>query len=108
MYQGRLYVLRTNGGILTCYDAKTGKPLYKDRIPGAAAFWTSPWAGEGKIFCLDDAGTTYVLDAGPQFKVLGTNKLDEMFWASPAVAGGSVLLRGVEHLYCIRTKDEKK
>ncbi|HUE13989.1 MAG TPA: PQQ-binding-like beta-propeller repeat protein [Planctomycetaceae bacterium] len=108
IYQGHLYVLRTNGGIVTCYDAKTGKQLYRQRIPGATAFWTSPWAGEGKIFCLDDSGTTHVLDAGPQFKELGTNKLNEMFWASPAIAGKSVLLRSVENLYCIRTAEEKK
>jgi outer membrane protein assembly factor BamB len=108
LYEGHLYVLRTNGGIVTCYDAKTGKQLYRQRIPGATAFWTSPWAGEGKIFCLDDSGTTHVLDAGPEFKVLGTNKLNELFWASPAIVGGSVLLRSVDSLYCIRTKDDKK
>ena len=108
LYEGHLYVLRTNGGIVTCYDAKTGKQLYRQRLPGATAFWTSPWAGEGKIFCLDDSGTTHVLDAGPEFKVLGTNKLNELFWASPAIVGGSVLLRSVDSLYCIRTKDDKK
>jgi outer membrane protein assembly factor BamB len=108
IYAGHLYVIRNNGGILTCFDAKTGKPLYRQRIQGAAAFWTSPWAADGKIFCLDDAGTTYVLDAGPEFKLLATNKLNEMFWASPAVADGSILLRSVDSLYCIRTKDDKK
>ena len=108
LYEGHLYILRTNGGIVTCYDAKTGKQLYRQRIPNATAFWTSPWAGDGKIFCLDDSGTTHVLDAGPEFKVLGTNKLNEMFWASPAIAGGSILLRSVDNLYCIRTKDDKK
>jgi outer membrane protein assembly factor BamB len=108
LYQGHLYVLRTNGGVVTCYDKTTGKQLYRQRIPGAAAFWTSPWAAEGKIFCLDDAGTTHVLDAGPEFKLLGTNKLNELFWASAAVADGSIYLRGVDNLYCIRTKDGKK
>jgi outer membrane protein assembly factor BamB len=108
IYAGHLYVIRNNGGILTCLDAKTGKQIYRQRIQGAAAFWTSPWAGDGKIFCLDDAGTTYVLDAGPEFKLLATNKLNEMFWASPAVADGSILLRSVDSLYCIRTKDDKK
>jgi outer membrane protein assembly factor BamB len=108
IYEGHLYVLRTNGGIITCYDAKTGKQLYRQRISGASAFWTSPWAGEGKVFCLDDSGTTYVLDAGLQFKLLATNKLNELFWATPAIAGDSVLMRSVDNLYCIRTKDDKK
>jgi outer membrane protein assembly factor BamB len=108
IYEGHLYVLRTNGGIITCYDAKTGKQLYRQRISGASAFWTSPWAGEGKVFCLDDSGTTFVLDAGPQFKLLATNKLNELFWATPAISGDSVLMRSVDNLYCIRTKDDKK
>jgi outer membrane protein assembly factor BamB len=74
----------------------------------AAAFWASPWAGDGKVFCLDDRGTTHVLQAGPKFKVLGKNALDEMFWATPAVAGGALFLRGVDHLYCVQAKGEGK
>jgi outer membrane protein assembly factor BamB len=101
VYQGYVYVLRTNGGMVTCYDAKTGKQVYRERIPSSGAFWASPWAGGGKVFCLDDAGTTHVLQAGPEFKVLGKSSVGEMCWASPAVAGGALLLRGVDHLYCI-------
>ena len=102
VYQGHLYILGRNGGIVTCYNAKTGKQVYRERLPAAKSFWASPWAGDGKIFCLDDGGTTHVLQAGPEFKVLGKNTVDEMFWASPAVAGGAVFLRSVDHLYCIK------
>jgi outer membrane protein assembly factor BamB len=108
VYQGNVYILRQSGGIVTCYDAKTGKQLYRERIPNAKSFWASPWAGDGKIFCLDDGGTTHVLKAGPEFKVLGKNSLDEMFWASPAVAGGATFLRSVDHLYCIKTREGDK
>jgi outer membrane protein assembly factor BamB len=104
VYQGYLYVLRNNGGIVTCYDAKTGKQIYRERIPRAASFWASPWAGDGKIYCLDDSGTTHILQAGPTFKVLGKNTVDEMTWASPAVADGTLFVRGVDHLFCIKTK----
>jgi outer membrane protein assembly factor BamB len=100
LYGGYLYVLRQN--LIGCYDAKTGKEIYRERLPGAKSFWASPWAGEGKIFCLDGDGTKYVLEAGPQFKLLGNNKLNEMTWATPAVAGGSLIVRGVDHLYCIK------
>jgi outer membrane protein assembly factor BamB len=107
VYQGHLYVLRQNG-ILTCYDAKTGEEVYRQRVPGAGSFWASPFAGDGKLFCLDERGTTHVVQAGPKFKVLGKNALAEMFWATPAVADGAVFLRGVDHLYCVRGKDEAK
>jgi outer membrane protein assembly factor BamB len=102
LYDGYLYVLEERGGLVSCYDATTGKQVYKERVPGAAGFTSSPWAYEGKVFCLDDAGTTHVLQAGPQFKLLGANALDEMCWSSPAVAGGALLVRTVDHLYCIR------
>lgn len=102
VYQGHVYILSRNGGVVTCLDAKTGNEVYKQRLPGAKSFWASPWASGGKIYCLDDGGTTHVIQAGPEFKVLSKNNLDEMFWASPAVADGSVILRSVEHVFCVK------
>jgi outer membrane protein assembly factor BamB len=103
-YQGYVYTFSRNGGIATCLDAKTGKEVYKQRIPDAKSFWASPWANDGRIYCLDDGGTTHILAAGPEFKILGTNTIGEMFWASPAAADDAVFLRSVENLYCIRAK----
>lgn len=102
LYQGYLYILDERGGLVTCLDAKTGVQKYKERIPGAKGFTSSPWAYDGKVFCLDEEGQTFVLQAGPDFKVQGKNVLSEMFWSSAALAGGALYLRGVDHLYCIR------
>jgi outer membrane protein assembly factor BamB len=100
---GCLYVLDQMAGIIRCLDAKTGKEHYRQRLPGAAGFTASPWSSGSNVFCLDQNGQTFVLSAGPEFKLLATNKLDrEMFWSSPAIAGDSLLLRGAEHLYCVR------
>jgi outer membrane protein assembly factor BamB len=104
LYQGRLYLLEERGGLLSCHDATTGKQLYKERLPDAGGFTSSPWAYDGKIFCLDDSGTTFVVAAGPEFKMLGQNAIDERCWSSPAVSGGALFLRTVDHLYCIRSK----
>ena len=95
-------MLEDRGGVVSCYDAATGQQHYKERIPNARGFTSSPWAYGGKVFCLDDAGTTHVLKAGAEFEVVGANKLGEMAWSSPAVANGAVFLRTVDHLYCIR------
>jgi outer membrane protein assembly factor BamB len=100
---GCLYTLDQMSGIVRCLDAKTGKEHYRQRLPGATGFTASPWSYDGKVFCLDQDGQTCVLEAGPQFKLLATNKLDrEMFWSSPALVSGSLFLRGTDHLYCIR------
>jgi outer membrane protein assembly factor BamB len=63
---------------------------------------SSLWADEDRVFILDENGTTHVIQSGPQFKVLGTNRIDDLFWSTPAIAGDSFLLRGLEKLYCIR------
>jgi outer membrane protein assembly factor BamB len=92
-------------GFLLCHDAKTGKQMYgRQRIsPEAGAFTASPWAYNGKVFALSEDGDTFVIQAGPQFKLLGKNSLNEMALATPAVARGSLLLRTQSALYRIGT-----
>jgi outer membrane protein assembly factor BamB len=101
LYQGCLYVLKQHGGVVSCYDAQTGQRHYRQRLPRAGAFTASPWANDGKVFCMDEDGLTTVLQAGPEFRVLGSNQLRGMFWSSAAVVENRLLLRGVDHLYCI-------
>lgn len=101
-YEGGVYTL-TETGILTRFDAKTGKQTYKTRIdPKATAFTTSPWAYNGKLFCLSEEGQTFVIAAGEEFKLLHVNELDEMAQATPAIVGERLLLRTETKLYSIR------
>ena len=81
---GDYYYTLLDFGFLTCRDARTGKEIYgKQRIDAeGAAFTASPWAYNGKIFALSEDGDTYVIQAGPEFKVLGKNPLDEMCMAT--------------------------
>jgi outer membrane protein assembly factor BamB len=101
LYEGCLYMLDQQRGMVRCYDAKTGKENYSERVRGAKGFTSSPWANDGKVFCLDEKGQTLVLRAGPKLEVIATNKLDDTFWSSVAVVGENLLLRGVDNLYCI-------
>ncbi|MEX2173896.1 MAG: PQQ-binding-like beta-propeller repeat protein [Pirellulaceae bacterium] len=105
LYEGCLYVADQRSGVVACYDAKTGEQHYKERLPSARGFTSSPWAADGKVFCLDESGQTFVLQPGPELKILATNKLDDMFWSSAALAGDQLLLRGVSRLYCITEKE---
>ncbi|MEP7338445.1 MAG: PQQ-binding-like beta-propeller repeat protein [Acidobacteriota bacterium] len=103
-YEGGIYAL-TETGILSRFDAKTGKQTYKTRIdPAATAFTTSPWAYNGKLFCLSEEGQTFVIAAGETFKLLHTYELDDMAQASPALVGERLLLRTEHRLYSIRRK----
>lgn len=97
-----LYMLEQHTGVIRCYHARTGKLHYQQRLPEATGSTASPWAAGGKVFCLDEVGRTSVLESGPKFKLLATNRLDEdLFWASPAFTGDRLILRSLEHLYCI-------
>jgi outer membrane protein assembly factor BamB len=101
-FQGHVYVFGRMG-ILTCYDAATGKEVYRERVPGIKNIWASPWGNDGKVYILDDSGTTVVLQTGPNFEVLRKNTLDDTTWATPAAADGAIYLRGVNYLYCIKS-----
>jgi outer membrane protein assembly factor BamB len=102
-YRGYVYVLYDRG-LLSCFEARTGKEVYAGvRIAaGANAFTASPWANNGKLFCLSEDGDTFVIRAGPEFGLLGCNKLQEMCMATPAAVRGALLIRTLSRLYCIR------
>jgi outer membrane protein assembly factor BamB len=53
------------------------------------------------LYVPDDDGTTHVVKASDRFEVVGKSSLGEEIYASPAVVGGQLFLRGVKHLYCI-------
>jgi outer membrane protein assembly factor BamB len=100
---GDYYYTLLDRGFLLCHDAKTGKQQYgRQRIaPEAGAFTASPWAYNGKVFVLSEDGDTFVIQAGPEFKLVGKNSLNEMALATPAVARGSLFLRTQSWLYRI-------
>ena len=101
-YEGALYSV-TETGILSRYEAKTGKVTYRVRIdPEATAFTASPWACNGKIFLLSEEGQTFVVAAGEKFELQHTNVLEDMALATPAIAGDRLLLRTEHRLYSIR------
>ena len=102
VYRGHYYTLHDRG-FLTCHDAHTGAEIYgKTRISrDSGQFTASPWAYDGKVFCLDEADTTFVIEAGPEFKLAGTNTLDEMCMATPAIVRGGLLIRAYSTLFKI-------
>jgi outer membrane protein assembly factor BamB len=103
---GDYYYTLFDQGFLTCHDASTGKQIYgKQRIDReAGAFTASPWAANGKIFLLSEDGDTFVIQAGPEYKLLGKNSLEEMTMATPAIARGSLVIRTASNLYRIAKK----
>ena len=99
VYDGIYYTL-LDRGLMLAHDAETGQEVYsRKRLKPGSGFTASPWAYNGQVFVLSEDGDTYVLRAGNEFELLGTNSLNEMTLATPAVVGGSLLVRTQTKLY---------
>jgi outer membrane protein assembly factor BamB len=98
---GNYYYTLLDRGFLTCHDARTGREIYgRQRISAdSSGFTASPWSYNGRIFAMSEDGDTFVIQAGPEFRILGRNSLDEMSMATPAVANGSLIIRTANSLY---------
>lgn len=97
-YKGRIYLVR-NGGILTCLEAKSGKELYQARLNAEGMFYSSPVAGDGKVYVASDSGVVVVLRASERHEVLAENDLGESLRATPALVDGVIYVRTAGHLY---------
>ena len=105
LYDGVLYFLKTNSGILSALDAKTGAPHYQlQRLDGVPNVFASPVGARGRVYLPGREGVTLVIKHGPTYEVLAKNKLDDGFDASPALVDGEILMRGQQFLYNIAEK----
>lgn len=102
LYDGLLYFNQSNQAILRCVDATSGDVVFgPQRVNGLRNIYSSPVAAGGHIYIVGRGGTTVVLKHSRSYEPVATNKLNERFDASPAIAGDQIFLRGENHLYCI-------
>jgi outer membrane protein assembly factor BamB len=102
LVDGVLYFLKSNSGILTAVDARTGAPHYSNqRLDGVPNVFASPVAARGRVYFPGREGTTLVIKSGPAFEVLAKNVLEDGFDASPALVDNEIYLRGYKYLYAI-------
>lgn len=102
LYDGVLYLLKSNSGILSAFDARTGKPHYKlQRLAGVSEVYSSPVGARGRVYITSRDGKTLVIRHGATYEVLAQNTLDDGFDASAALVDGDIYLRGYRYLYNI-------
>ena len=66
-----MYVVNDNG-ILSVFDAATGREVYKARAGGTGnTFSASPWASDGRVYLLSEDGDTFVIEAGDKVRGVG-------------------------------------
>jgi outer membrane protein assembly factor BamB len=101
-YNGRLYTFK-NGGLASCYEARTGKVLYQDeRMSAPGDYISSSVAAGENIYVASQKGTVVVMRAGDRFEVRARNELGEEVQTTPAIVDGTIYLRAAHHCYAFR------
>ncbi len=98
VYGDHLYTC-SNYGIVTCYEARTGKQVYRERLGGRGGYTASPVAADGKLYFTSEEGSVDVIKAGPHFEHLARNTMDDVCMASPAISDGMLFVRTQHFLY---------
>jgi outer membrane protein assembly factor BamB len=101
-----LYACRDNG-VLTCFEARTGKELYRERLEGLG-FTASPVASVDKLYFTSEDGLVQVVQAGPTFKLLSTNPLGANCLSTPAISNGVLFFRTQQYLVAIGEETPKQ
>ena len=98
----KLYFLRSNNGNLTCLDIADGKVNYSvEKLDGTGTIFASLVGAKDRIYITSQTGLTYVVKQGPAFEILAKNQLEDGNFASPAIVGNNLYIRGFKYLYCL-------
>ena len=101
VYRGYFYT-NENNGLLVCYDAATGELVYRARVGGTGgAYSASPIAANGRLYFTTEEGETFVVEAGPEYRLLAKNRVEGVVLSTPAASDGLLVIRTLEHVYGI-------
>ncbi|MEO1530427.1 MAG: PQQ-binding-like beta-propeller repeat protein [Planctomycetota bacterium] len=102
LYGGRIYCAKSSQAIVSSFDAADGTMLFgPKRLPRLGDIYASFVAADDKVYVCGRYGEMLVLKHSDELEILASNKLDDHFHASPAMAGEELFLRGRKSLYCI-------
>ena len=99
---GRYLLMVADSGIASCFEARTGKRHWMERLPGGHS--PSPVSADGLVYFVSDRGVSTIIRPSETFAVIAKNELGEPVSASPAISQGQIFLRTHQHLYCIGSK----
>jgi outer membrane protein assembly factor BamB len=103
---GLIYTVK-DGGFLASLDAGSGELVQRDRLSGSGSYYSSPVAGDGKIYLVSERGRLSVVRAGREWRVLSASNFEEDVYATPALAEGRIYVRTTGHLYCFGLPEKK-
>ena len=91
-----------DSGILTCFDAGTGRIRYSERLSNIGEGFTASPVSDGRnLYFASEPGNIYVVPASGVFSVIATNRMTATCMASPALVDGTLLIRTRDKLVAI-------
>jgi len=96
---GPYFLIVSDPGIATCFEAKTGKRFWREKL--GRHYSASLVSADGLVYFLSDKGIMTVVRPGPELDIVARNELGENTYASPAISNGQIFIRADKHLYCI-------
>lgn len=106
LYKEYLYTC-SNSGVLSCYEASTGKEIYKERM-GGTSYVGSPVASDDRLYFVSEEGEVRVVKAGKQFELLTVNTIGDYCLSCPAISNGSFFVRSQHYLWSFGSKTSEK
>ncbi|MEM8866545.1 MAG: PQQ-binding-like beta-propeller repeat protein, partial [Planctomycetota bacterium] len=105
VYGDRVFVI-ARGGILSAIELETGEQAFKKRLKGT--FWATPLAAEGRLYCINESGTAFVVDAAGKGEILAKCDFGESIYGSPAVADDGMFVRSNAKLWKIAVIEQAR
>lgn len=103
---GNLFYTCGNAGMITCYEADSGKEVYRERL-GGTSYTASPIAADGRLYFVSEEGAVRVVKAGPKFELLAVNELGDYCMATPAISAGTLFVRSQHYLFAFGRATDK-
>ena len=106
VYDDQIYVGNAKG-IVRSFKAGTGEQVFESRLGRKAGVIASLVAGDRKIYCASENGTVYVLEHGPELKIIAENQMGDPCLATPAISEGTIFIRTSKKLIAVKqAKDD--
>ena len=95
LIHGNLAFFCSDGGVMSCYDAKTGENFFRARLAegGGMGFTASPVAADGKLYYTSEVGEIHVVKAAAEYERLAINDMGVECMATPAISEGVIYWR---------------
>jgi outer membrane protein assembly factor BamB len=104
IFRGHIYLVNT-AGIAECFELKSGKTIWTERLPGTGALgasWSSPVLAGDSLYVPNRSADVFILKAAPRFELLAVNSIsDGPMNSSLAVSAGAIFIRTDKNLWCI-------